>query len=190
MPNLDSPSWTGVRGRLTRASDQSDQRLDQRDMDSQVVTVDQFVTVVASTQESIVGLDQKIDRQQAQQIQSQDGAQYDPAVPSPPSLNQSIPHLAPYILHSQTDTTPLPILAPIPASKDAHSRMDRLEQRMRQMRISDGAISWDDFDEALVASLLAQFKMPEIEKYTGIGCPKIHLRLYSTLMRAHGLDEA
>ncbi|KAL6350625.1 hypothetical protein AAG906_022335 [Vitis piasezkii] len=47
---------------------------------------------------------------------------------------------------------------------------------MRQMRISDGAISWDDFDG--------------IERYTGIGCPKIHLRLYNSVMRAHGLDEA
>ena len=32
--------------------------------------------------------------------------------------------------------------------------------------------------------------MPEIERYMGIGCPHIHLRLYSTIMRAHGLDEA
>ncbi|XP_034707011.1 uncharacterized protein LOC117930461 [Vitis riparia] len=32
--------------------------------------------------------------------------------------------------------------------------------------------------------------MPEIERYTGIGCPRIHLRLYSTIMRAHGLDGA
>ena len=57
------------------------------------------------------------------------------------------------------------------------------------MRISDGAISWDDFDGAQVVSLSVQFRMPEIERYTGIGCPKIHLRLYSSMMRAHGLDE-
>ena len=30
--NLDSPSWTRVRGRLTRALDQPDQRVDQRDI--------------------------------------------------------------------------------------------------------------------------------------------------------------
>ncbi|KAL6347767.1 hypothetical protein AAG906_026296 [Vitis piasezkii] len=42
----------------------------------------------------------------------------------------------------------------------------------------------------LVASLLTKFRMPEIEQYTGIGCPRIHLRLYSTVMKAHGLDEA
>ena len=58
------------------------------------------------------------------------------------------------------------------------------------MRISKGVISWDDFDGAPMASLPAQFRMPEIERYAGIGCPKIHLRLYSTMMRAHGLDEA
>ncbi|KAL6347367.1 hypothetical protein AAG906_017106 [Vitis piasezkii] len=40
VPNLDSPSWTRVRGRLTRASNPKNQRVDQRDMDSQVVTVD------------------------------------------------------------------------------------------------------------------------------------------------------
>ena len=32
--------------------------------------------------------------------------------------------------------------------------------------------------------------MLEIKRYMGIGCPRIHLRLYSTVMRAHGLDEA
>ena len=58
------------------------------------------------------------------------------------------------------------------------------------MRTSDGAITWEDFDGALVASLLTKFRMPEIERYEGIGCPRIHLRLYSTVMRAHGLDEA
>ncbi|RVW91783.1 hypothetical protein CK203_045918 [Vitis vinifera] len=54
------------------------------------------------------------------------------------------------------------------------------------MRISDRAISWDDFDGAPMANLPAQFKMVEIERYTGIGCPKIHFRLYSIVMRAHG----
>ena len=58
------------------------------------------------------------------------------------------------------------------------------------MRTSNGAISWEDFDGAPVASLSAKFRMPEIERYTGIGCPRIHLRLYSTMMRAHDLDEA
>ncbi|KAL6321585.1 hypothetical protein AAG906_024578 [Vitis piasezkii] len=60
------------------------------------------------------------------------------------------------------------VRAPIQTSEDAHARMDRLEQRMRQMRVSDGAISWDDFDGALVANLPSHFRMPEIKRYTGI----------------------
>ncbi|KAJ9684797.1 hypothetical protein PVL29_016999 [Vitis rotundifolia] len=67
--------------------------------------------------------------------------------------------------------------------------MDRLEQRLRQLRTPDRAVTWEDFDEAPVASLPPDFKMPDFEKFTGIGCPRIHLRLYSILMRAHGLEE-
>ena len=36
----------------------------------------------------------------------------------------------------------------------------------------------------------AKFRMPDIKRYSGIGCPKIHLRLYSTVMRAHEIDDA
>ena len=41
-----------------------------------------------------------------------------------------------------------------------------------------------------MASLPAKFRMLKIEIYTGIGCPRIHLRLYSMVMKAHRLDEA
>ncbi|RVW77927.1 hypothetical protein CK203_048276 [Vitis vinifera] len=46
-----------------------------------------------------------------------------------------------------------------------------------------------DFDGAPVGQFTRpSFRMLEIERYTGIGCPRIHLRLYSTIMRAHGLE--
>ena len=57
------------------------------------------------------------------------------------------------------------------------------------MRASDRTTTWEGFDGVPVASLPAKFRMPDIERYTGIGCPRLHLRLYSTMMRAHGLDE-
>ena len=121
----------------------------------------------------------------------QDSAQNDLAVPlPPPPLSQSVPHPAPYVSHSQAYVAPPLVVAPIPALEDTHARIDRLEQRMRQMRVSDGAISWDDFDGAMVASLPSHFRMLEIERYTSIGYPKIHLRLCSSVMRTHGLDEA
>ena len=68
--------------------------------------------------------------------------------------------------------------------------MDRLEQRIRQMRDPDEMISWDDPDDVPVATLLVSFRMSDIERYTGVGCPRIHLRRYSTVMRALGLEEA
>ena len=58
---------------------------------------------------------------------------------------------------------------PTPISEDPHTRIDKLEQKLRQMRTSKGAITWEDFDGALVASLQAKFRMPEIKRYTGIG---------------------
>ncbi|KAL6350469.1 hypothetical protein AAG906_019116 [Vitis piasezkii] len=54
----------------------------------------------------------------------------------------------------------------------------------------DGGLTWDDRDGIPATSLPAKFRMPDIERYSGIGCPKIHLRLYSTVMRAHGIDDA
>ena len=68
--------------------------------------------------------------------------------------------------------------------------MDRIKQRIRQLRVSDSSIVWDDLDSIPVASLSIKFKMPNIERYTGVNCPCIHLRLYNTVMRAHGLNEA
>ena len=63
MTSLDSSSWIRVRGRLTRVSDQSYQRSDHGDMDSQIVTVDQFAAAMASIQEALASLSQMIDGQ-------------------------------------------------------------------------------------------------------------------------------
>ncbi|RVW13642.1 Retrovirus-related Pol polyprotein from transposon 17.6 [Vitis vinifera] len=189
---LDRSGFTFVRvgGRLTRVSDQLDQRSDQGDMDSQIVTVDQFAAAMASIQEAIASLGQRIDGQQARQVPVQEDIQFDTTVPPPPPHSQPAPQTIPFTLHSQTEVAPPPAIVPTSISEDPHARMDKLEQKLRQMRTSEGAITWEDFDGAPVASLPAKFKMPEIERYTGIGCPHIHLRLYSTVMKAHGLDDA
>ena len=76
---------------MIRASDQLDQRSDQRDIDPQILTVDQFVATMASIQEAIASLGQRIDGQQPQQVLPQDDAHYDPIVPSPPLPSQSTP---------------------------------------------------------------------------------------------------
>ncbi|KAL6314367.1 hypothetical protein AAG906_021201 [Vitis piasezkii] len=186
--------WRRAKGCITggwrRLSEYRTDRDRLEDMDSQVVTVDQFAAAMASIQEAIANLGQRIDGQQTQQVPVQESTQFDTTVPPPPLPSQSVPQAIPFTLHSQIEVAPPPITSPIPASEDPHARMDKLEQKLRQMRTSEGAITWEDFDGAPVASLPAKFRMPEIERYTGIGCPRIHLRLYSTVMRAHGLDEA
>ena len=146
--------------------------------------------VMASIQEAIASLGRRIDGQQAQQVPPPDGAQYDHTVPPPPPPNQLAPQAIPFTLHSQTEVAPPPVTVPTLTSEDPHARMDSLKQRLRQLRTSDKAVTWEDFDGAPVASLPAKFRLPEIERYTGIGCHRIHLRLYSTIMRAHGLDNA
>ena len=41
-----------------------------------------------------------------------------------------------------------------------------------------------------MASLPTKFLKSYIEHYSGIGCPKIYLRLYNTVIRAHKIDDA
>ena len=81
-------------------------------------------------------------------------------------------------------------MAPAPIIDNTQARIDRLEQRIRSLHVSDGVIGWDGYDDLPVAALLVEFRMPDIERYTGIGCPRIHLQLYSAVMRGHRLDEA
>ena len=40
-----------------------------------------------------------------------------------------------------------------------------------------------------MAALPVEFRMPDIERYTEIGCPCIHLQLYNAVTRGHRLDE-
>ena len=41
-----------------------------------------------------------------------------------------------------------------------------------------------------MTTVLVKFCMPDIKRYTGIGCPRIHLQLYSAVMHGHRLEEA
>ncbi|RVW25140.1 Retrovirus-related Pol polyprotein from transposon 17.6 [Vitis vinifera] len=42
---------------------------------------------------------------------------------------------------------------------------------MRSLHVSDGIMGWDGYDDMPVAALPVEFRMPDIERYTGIGCP-------------------
>ncbi|WKA00142.1 hypothetical protein VitviT2T_018530 [Vitis vinifera] len=82
-------------------------------MDSQVVTVDQFAAAMASIQEAIANLGQRIDGQQAQQVPVQEDTQFDTIVPPPPH-SQLATQTVPFSLHSQTEVAPPPAIVPLP----------------------------------------------------------------------------
>ncbi|RVW62467.1 hypothetical protein CK203_060427 [Vitis vinifera] len=130
---------------------------------------------------------QEIGGQQSRPPAVQDETPYDSHPPPPPLPIPSVPQASPYILHGYSKIAPS-VVVQTTVVDDAHARMDHLDQRMRQMRVSDGSVFWDDFEGISVASLPAKFRMPDIERYTGIGCSRIHLRLYSTVMRAHAQE--
>ncbi|WJZ85569.1 hypothetical protein VitviT2T_005095 [Vitis vinifera] len=181
--SLDTPSWVRVEGRLVRYSER-------QSMDQQVVTVDQFTAAMASIQEALASLRQEIGGQQGRPpAVAQDETPHDSLPPPPPPPIPSAPQASPYVLHGHSEIAP-PAVVQTTVADDAHARMDHLEQCVRQMRVSDGSVVWDDFEGMPAASLPAKFRMPDIERYTGIGCPRLYLRLYSTVMRAHGLDES
>ena len=58
------------------------------------------------------------------------------------------------------------------------------------MHVSNGVIGWDGYDYLPMAVFPVEFCMPEIERYTGIGCSRILLQLYNDVMCGHRLDEA
>ena len=109
--------------------------------------------------------------------------------PPPPPPVPTVPYDSPYLLHGQSEVAPLTVVQTI-IIEDTHAHMDCIEQRMRQLRVYDNSVAWNDLEVIPVANLPANFRMPDIERYLGIGCHCIHLRLYNTMIRAYGLDES
>ncbi|RVX01656.1 hypothetical protein CK203_024476 [Vitis vinifera] len=131
------------------------------------------------------------------------GMVIDETVPHASQTAQAIPPRVslgtPFHLTDHYETIPPPtVIVPppmVPTIEDTRlaeqeARVERLQSKVRQIRLQDGSLTWDDRDGIPAASLPAKFRMPDIKCYSGIGCPKIHLRLYSTVMRAHGIDDA
>ena len=97
-----------------------------------------------------------------------------PPPPPPPPLDQTVPQVSPYLLHDQSEVVPSTTLHTT-VLKDTHARMDLIKQRIRQLRVSDSSVIWDDLDSIPMASLSAKFKMPDIERYISVDCSCIHL---------------
>ena len=70
---------------------------------------------------------------------------------------------------------PHSIVAPAQVTNDTQARINRIEKRMRLLHVSDVVMNWDGYDDLPVAPLPIEFRMSDIERYTGIRCPRIHL---------------
>ena len=166
----------------------------------------EITDTMASLKDAILRLGQRIDGHYAQPLPILGSTPHDSTTPPPPSRPfgptiqqdyivppppvQSAPQAGAFVLHGQTETTPHSVVAPAPIIDDTQARIDRIEQRIRSLHVSDGVIGWDGYNDLPVATLLVEFRILDIERYMGIGCPRIHLQLYSAVMRRHRLDEA
>ena len=56
---------------------------------------------------------------------------------------------------------------------------------MRSLHVYDGIMNLDGYDDLPVAALPVEFHMPDIKRYTRVGCPCIHLQLYNAVMGGH-----
>ena len=100
-----------------------------------------------------------------------------------------IPQGTPVVIQRPIEMIPPHLIIPVQTIGASDNRMQRVEQMLRQLRVAKGMDVWDGFYNALVTPLPPKFRMPEMEWYTGRGCPRTHLRIYSKLMRGMGLDE-
>ena len=60
--------------------------------------------------------------------------------PPPPPLVQSAPQVGAFVLHGQTGTMPHSVVTPAPIIDDTQACIDRIEQRIRSLHVSDGVI--------------------------------------------------
>ena len=181
--NLGSRAWIRVGGKLVKGLDQyshSGQTLVQRDRDPQYATIDQLgeiTNTMASLKDAILGLGKRIDWHQAPPVPIQGTIPHDCSTPPPPPpygptiqlnhivpsplppLVQSAPQIRVFVLHGQTKTTSLPIVAPTQVVNDTQAHIERIEQRMRSLHVTDGVMSWDGYDDLQVASLPVEFRI-------------------------------
>ena len=101
-----------------------------------------------------------------------------------------IPEGTPFVIQKPIKVIPPHAIVRVQITGAFDDLIQRIKQMLRQLRTVEGMDVWDRFDSAPVTPFLPKFWMPNMQRYTGRGCPCTHLRIYSQLMRDMGLDEA
>ena len=104
-------------------------------MDLHAAIIEQIATAVTTLQDTIHGLSQRIDIQQAPQISTQEDTRFDMrAPPPPPSMAQMapppIPHDTPFVIQS------IEVILP-------HAIVPVQTQMLKQLRVAEGMDVWD-----------------------------------------------
>ena len=70
-----------------------------------------------------------------------------------------------------------------------NERMNKMEEMIRRARKMEELMDYDSLSLFPNARLLPKFKMPNLEKFDGTGCPKSHLKMYMRAIQPLGATE-
>ena len=146
--------------------------------DSSVEISDELASTLASIQDFMAGVNRRLDQiESSRQDPHLIGMITDETIPHAFQTAQALPPMAslgiPFHLANHYETIPPPtVTVPppmVPATDDTRlaeqeARVERLEFRMRQIRLQDGGLTWDDRDGIPTTSLPTKFRMPNIER--------------------------
>lgn len=69
------------------------------------------------------------------------------------------------------------------------NKVEALERTLKGIRRSDDMVDIRTLSLFPKARITPQFKMPELEKFDGIGCLKTHLKMYVWAMHPWGAND-
>ena len=78
----------------------------------------------------------------------------------------------------KTDHDPLAVKS----EKKINERMNKMEEMIRRASTMKDLMDYDSLSLFPNARLPPKFKMPTLDKFDGIGCPKSHLKMYIRAM--------
>ena len=73
--------------------------------------------------------------------------------------------------------------------KKINERMNKMDEMIRRARKMEELMNYDSLSLFPNARLPPKFKMPTLDKFDGIGCPKSHLKMYMRAMQPLGVIE-
>ena len=75
------------------------------------------------------------------------------------------------------------------SEKKINERMNKMEEMIRRARKVEELMDYDSLSLFPNARLPPKFKIPNLDKFDGTGCPKSHLKMYMRTMQPLGMTE-